>query len=133
MKIAVVSEDGVTISQHFGRASLYAVVTVEDGKVVASETRPKAGHHNVGGHHHEEHLSPGQRHGFDSAAQQTHATMAGNITDCQVLIAGGMGWGAHESLKSINIEPIITDIKDIEQAVKLYLEGKLPNLTARLH
>ncbi len=35
MKIAAVSEDGVTISQHFGRAPFYVVVTVEDGKIVA--------------------------------------------------------------------------------------------------
>ncbi len=132
MKIAVISEDGATISQHFGMAPLYVVVTIEDGKVVNKETRPKAGHHNLGGHH-EEHSTPGQRHGFDASAQQTHATMAGNITDCQVLIAGGMGWGAYESLKSQNIEPIITDVKDIEQAVKLYIEGKLPNLMQRLH
>ncbi len=132
MKIAVISEDEKTISQHFGMASLYVVVTIEDGKVVSKEARAKAGHHNLGGHH-EEHSTPGQRHGFDAGAQQTHATMAGNINDCQVLIAGGMGWGAHESLKGFNIEPIITDVKDIDQAVKLYLEGKLPNLMERLH
>jgi len=44
-----------------------------------------------------------------------------------------MGWGAYESLKTQNIEPIVTDVKDIEEAVKLYLEGKLPNLIKRLH
>ena len=131
MKIAVISEDGETISQHFGMARLYVVVTIEDGKVVNIETRPKAGHHNLGEHHHEH--APGQRHGFDVAAQSTHATMAGNINDCQVLIAGGMGWGAYESVKSFNIEPIITDVKNIEQSVKLYLEGKLPNLMEKLH
>jgi predicted Fe-Mo cluster-binding NifX family protein len=131
MKIAVISEDGKTISQHFGMAPLYVVVTIEDGKVVNKETRPKAGHHNLGGHQ-EEH-TPGQRHGFDAGAQQTHATMAGNISDCQVLIAGGMGWGAYESLKSFHIEPIITDTKNIDQAVNLCLQGKLPNLMERLH
>ena len=31
MKIAAVSDDGITISQHFGRALLYVVVTAEDG------------------------------------------------------------------------------------------------------
>ncbi len=29
MKIAAVSEDGITISQHFGRAVYYVVVTVQ--------------------------------------------------------------------------------------------------------
>ena len=133
MKIAVISEDEKTISQHFGMAPLYVVVTTEDGKVVSKETRPKAGHHNLGGGHQEEHLAPGQKHGFDATAQSTHATMAGNINDCQVLIAGGMGQGAYESLKSFKIEPVITDVKNIEQAVNLYLQGKLPNLRERLH
>ena len=32
MKIAAITEDGTTISQHFGRAPLYLVVTVEDAK-----------------------------------------------------------------------------------------------------
>ena len=43
MKIAAVSEDGVTISQHFGRAPFYVVVTVEDGKIVSREKRDKMG------------------------------------------------------------------------------------------
>jgi len=59
--------------------------------------------------------------------------MMENIADCQVLIAGGMGWGAYDSLKSCNIEPIVTDVRTIEEAVKLYLEGKLLNLMERLH
>jgi predicted Fe-Mo cluster-binding NifX family protein len=59
--------------------------------------------------------------------------MAQAIDDCQVLIAGGMGWGAFESLKSRNIEPIVTNVKDIDKAVKLYIAGKLPNLMERLH
>ena len=49
MKIAAVSEDGVTISQHFGRAPFYVVVTVEDGKIVAHEKRDKMGHNQFGG------------------------------------------------------------------------------------
>jgi predicted DNA-binding protein (UPF0251 family)/predicted Fe-Mo cluster-binding NifX family protein len=133
MKIAVISDDGKTISQHFGMAQLYVVATAEDGKITGMETRSKVGHQNLGGGHHEEHLAPGQPHGFDATAQTTHATMAGNINDCQVLIAGGMGQGAYVSLKSFKIEPIITDVKDIKQAVNLYLEGKLPNLRERLH
>jgi predicted Fe-Mo cluster-binding NifX family protein len=59
--------------------------------------------------------------------------MVETIADCQVLIAGGMGWGAYESLKSRGIEPVVTDVENIEEAVRLYLEGKLPNLMERLH
>lgn len=131
MKIAVISEDGNTISQHFGRAPLYVVVTVEDGQIVAKETREKAGHHTFAGQHQD--TVPGERHGYGAGAQARHASMMESIADCQVLIAGGMGWGAYENLKRLNIEGVVTDITDIGKAVKLYLAGELPNLMERLH
>jgi predicted Fe-Mo cluster-binding NifX family protein len=59
--------------------------------------------------------------------------MAETITDCQVLLAGGMGWGAYESLRGYSIEPIVTDVENIYKAVELYTKGKLPNLMERLH
>jgi predicted DNA-binding protein (UPF0251 family)/predicted Fe-Mo cluster-binding NifX family protein len=132
MKIAVVTDDELTICQHFGRASLYMVFTIQDGKITGKEKRPKMGHSHFaaaeGSPH--EHSGP---HGFDAASQQKHASMAETIADCQVLITGGMGRGAYESLKSYNIEPVITDINNIDDAVKLQLEGKLPNLVDKLH
>ena len=131
MKIAAITEDGIAVSQHFGWAPLYLVVTVEDGKVTNKETRNKAGHHTFA-HHHTESVH-GERHGYDAGAQAKHASMMENISDCQVLIAGGMGWGAYDSLKSRNIQAIVTDVGAIDEAVKLYLEGKLPNLMERLH
>ena len=131
MKIAAITEDGVAISQHFGRAPLYLVVTVEDGKIVNKETRAKAGHHTFAAHHTE--LAPGERHGYDAGSQARHASMMENIADCQALIAGGMGWGAYESLNSRGIRAIVTDVGNIDEAVKLYLEDKLPNLMERLH
>lgn len=130
MKIAVITKDGDTISQHFGQAPLYVVVTVEDGKIVSQETRPKPGHHTSAAHRPK---APGEKHGCGRGAPARHARMAETISDCQLLIAGGMGEGAYNNLKSHNIEPVVTDVKNIEEAVKLYLEGKLPHLTERLH
>jgi predicted Fe-Mo cluster-binding NifX family protein len=132
MKIAAISEDGTTVSQHFGRAPYYLVVTVEDGKVVSKEKRDKAGHHTFAAGQHPD-TAPGERHGYDAGSQVRHKSMVETIADCQVLIAGGMGWGAYESLKSRGIEPVVTDVENIEEAVRLYLEGKLPNLMERLH
>lgn len=132
MKIAAISDDGVNISQHFGRAPLYVVLTVEDGKVISKEKRDKAGHHTFAAGQHPD-TAPGERHGYDAGAQSRHDTMAQSIADCQVLLAGGMGWGAYDSLKSRGIETMVTDVENIEEAVRLYLEGKLPNLMERLH
>ncbi|MFC2019245.1 NifB/NifX family molybdenum-iron cluster-binding protein [Chloroflexota bacterium] len=131
MKIAVISDDGTTISQHFGRAPLYVVATIESGKIVKKEIRAKTGHHTFAAHHSE--LAPDERHGYDAGAQVRHTSMAETIADCQVLIAGGMGWGAYDSLKGRNIETIITDIESIDEAIQRHLEDKLPNLMERLH
>lgn len=132
MKIAAISEDGTTISQHFGRAPYYVVLTVEDGKVVKREKRDKAGHHTFTADQHPD-TAPGERHGYAAGSQSRHTTMAQSIVDCQVLIAGGMGWGAYESLESYGIETMVTDITSIDEAVNLYLQGRLPNLMERLH
>jgi len=132
MKIAAISDDGVHISQHFGRAPYYVVVTVEGGEIVASETRPKAGHQTFAAQGHPR-LAPGERHGYDPGSQAKHQSMAETIVDCEVLIAGGMGWGAYESLKGYGIRPIVTDVGDIREAVLRYIDGNLPDLMERLH
>ena len=132
MKIAAITEDRATISQHFGRAPLYLVVTVEDGNIVGKKTRAKAGHHTFAAGQHPE-TAPWERHGYDAGAQSRHASMAETIADCQVLIAGGMGRGAYENMKSYDIEPVVTDVENIDEAVTLYLGGKLTNLMDRLH
>ena len=132
MKIAAASDDEVNISQHFGRAPYYVVETVEDGRVVDRETRAKAGHQTFAAHESPK-LAPDERHGYDAGSEIRHESMAEAIHDCQVLIAGGMGWGAYESMREHGIETIVTDVKDIDEAIELYLAGNLPNLTALLH
>jgi len=134
MKIAAVSEDGVTISQHFGRAPFYVVVTVEDGKIVSSEKRDKMGHNQFGGEAHEEaHGQDPRGHGFDPAAQDRHARMVTAIADCDVLLARGMGAGAYESMKQANIRPVVTDVTNIDEAVQAYLAGSLADHIEKLH
>src|SRR5512139_730900 len=117
MKIAAVTEDGATLSQHFGRAPYYQVFTVENGKVVSREQRKKAGHHTGGtpGCHQDQSCHDG-KHGMDAASQDKHSGMLANILDSQVLIAGGMGYGAFASLENSGIEPIITDVETVDEA-----------------
>ncbi len=130
MKIAAVTEDGVTISQHFGRAPYYVVLTVEDGQVVGREQRDKIAHgQGAGGHVHIE----GQAHGFDAASQDTHSRMAGPIADCQVLLARGMGMGAYASLQQAGIRPIITTLADIQEAALEAAAGTIIDHQERLH
>jgi predicted Fe-Mo cluster-binding NifX family protein len=135
MKIAVITEDGVTISQHFGRAPYYKVFTIEGGKIVSHEQREKMGHSHFANepHHEEGHHDHSQGHGFDPASQTRHAQMAVAISDCEALLAGGMGNGAYVSLKAANIKPIITDIQSIKEAIKAYIDGTIVDHQERLH
>lgn len=131
MKIAAITDDGVTISQHFGRAPYYAVFTVEEGKVVKRELRDKLGHTQFT--HEEGHIDEQGRHGYGPGSQGRHARMAEAIADCQVLLCRGMGWGAYEAMNQYSIQPIVTDIAEIEAAVRAYLDGEIVDHTERLH
>jgi predicted Fe-Mo cluster-binding NifX family protein len=144
MKIAVISDDGKTISRHFGRAPYYLVLTVEDGKIVAREQREKIGHNHFHGgielvtegaaeaEHDHEH-GHGAGHGMDEESHGKHAQMAETIADCEVLLCGGMGNGAYQSMQRLNIRPIITDLSDVDAAVAAFLDGSIVNRTDRLH
>jgi len=91
MKTVVVTNGGLTISQHFGRATHYAALTMEDGEIVKREMRDKLGHaHFVG--QEETHHEPGELHGFSPGAQDRHVQIIEAIKDCQVLLARGMDW-----------------------------------------
>lgn len=129
MKIAVVTVDGNTVSQHFGRSPYYAVVIVENGESKSRELRQRrVGHFAPEGPQHGEHHEQNGRHGYGPEARMSHAAMAQEISDCQVLIAGGMGSGAYENLKEAGLEVILTDIEMIDSAVSAYLSGSLKNL-----
>ncbi len=131
MKIAIITDDGKTISPHFGRAQYYLVVTLENGKEVSREMRPKLGHAQFSGEPHVE--IPGQPHGMDPASQSRHSRMAAAIHDCRVLLACGMGMGAFQNLEGMGVTPILTNIREVDQAIAAYLNGKLEHQPERLH
>lgn len=133
MKIAVITDDGKTISKHFGRAAYYMVVTIEGGKEINRELREKPGHQQFHTQGQEEHQHPEGQHGFDPASHTRHSSMAQVIADCKVLICGGMGMGAYSSLQALNIQPVVTDLDDVDGAVQAFLDGKLIDHTELLH
>lgn len=132
MKIAVITDDGKTISQHFGRAPYYMVLTIEEGKIAQREMRHKIGHNHFSAQHQtEEPHTAG--HGMDSDSHNKHVSMAETIADCKVLLCGGMGMGAYESMRRLNIKPMVTDLRDIDAAVQALIDGKLIDHTELLH
>ncbi|MBC7256018.1 MAG: dinitrogenase iron-molybdenum cofactor biosynthesis protein [Chloroflexi bacterium] len=131
MRIAFITDDGRTISAHFGRARYYAVLTVENGQIVERELRPKPGHAQFSAQ--ESHGAHDGPHGTDPASQSRHTSMAEAIRDCEALICGGMGYGAYQAMRELGIKPVVTDEVEIEAALRAYLEGHLEDHTERLH
>lgn len=122
MKIAAVTDDGVTLHSHFGQATLYQVLTIENNQIVAREQRAKPSHQH------------GAQHEHHGAGGDTHAAgMAQVISDCQVLLARGMGQPAYNSLEAAGIQPILTEKQTIDDAVQAYLRGELTHRTERIH
>ncbi len=120
MKIAVVTDDGKTICQHFGRAKYYLVVEIQEGRIVDGVLRPKAGHHTRGHEHGYEH---GHNHDHDHGADSRHRQMVETIRDCRTVLVGHMGPGAREALSAAGITPRSTEIREIDEAVRRYLDG----------
>lgn len=116
MRVAVASQDGESISAHFGRCACFIIFDAEDGRVVRIELRKNthtshgAGNCHTAGH--------GQPHSHTAVVQALH--------DCQAALCYGMGWRAANDLMQNGIQPVIIDSKrSPEEAVTLYAQGKL--------
>ncbi len=122
MKIAVVTEDGQRVSNHFGMAPWYRVFTVEEGQIVAEEMREKW-HHQSHDHSHDH----GHGHGHGP-----HAEMFAPLQDCDVVIAGGLGAGALQHLAAVGVELILAGGL-VDDVVAAYLRGELKSDPRRIH
>ena len=119
MKIAAVTENGKTLSNHFGRAPYFRVLTIQENKIVADETRIKPYH----GH------SEGQVHPHNHTL---HEDMFAPIVDCEILLCGGMGEPAFQKAIAAGLEVILTG-GEINDAITAYLSGHLSSDTRRIH
>ncbi len=108
MKIAVASENG-TVTQHFGHCEGFMVFNTEDDKIVGTE--------NVS--------NPGHRPGFLPVFLHEMGV--------DVIISGGMGGAAVDIFNQNGIEVIIGASGSSEEAVKLYLAGKLQSTGSICH
>jgi len=132
MKIAFVTDDGIAISSHFGRAGKYLVVNTDNGKEIGRELKNKLGHqHFSQGESHHEHGS-GQ-HGFDPASQSRHAGMLEPIMDCEVVICGGMGQGAYASIVATGKKVMMVNDLSINEALDAFLKNELRSSENLVH
>ncbi|MGB9824176.1 MAG: NifB/NifX family molybdenum-iron cluster-binding protein [Candidatus Hydrothermia bacterium] len=123
MKIAIASDDGKTLSMHFGRALGFVIVEVEGNEVKSVKYIPNT----ITPHSRGEHKEHGEHHGHH------HDYILENLKDVEVVIAGGMGRRLFEDLKAAGKKVFVTDEEDVMEAVDLFLKGELKNLDELLH
>jgi len=119
MKIALATLNGTTVTSHFGRTKGFVVVNVEDGIETAREFRETS----PGGH--DNHQDPGHN--------RRHHDLVGTISDCGVVIAGGMGHPIQERLQQAGLEVVLTGVRSIDDAVTQYVDGSLGHDQDRAH
>lgn len=106
MKLAVTYDNG-QVFQHFGKTQQFKIYDIQEGKVGPSLVTGTGG--------------------------QGHGALAGLLRGLgiSVLICGGIGPGAQEALKSLDITVIPGITGDADQAVQDFVDGKLvPNTEA---
>ena len=135
MKIAIVADDEKTISQHFGRAEKYIVVSCGQKNIIERKSLPKldfchSSHRRHGQH---EHGSDPRGSGFGNRSKVSHEQMFEGIKDCDILVSRGMGRGAYLDLQQLGIKPIITDIADIDMAIQAVMNDSIVNHVEKLH
>jgi predicted Fe-Mo cluster-binding NifX family protein len=114
MKIAVPTNDGVTLSEHYGRSAAFLIFELENGRITKRETRPNRAHHAGG----------------DGECQQggghSHAGIVTALAGCDVVLCGGMGGRAAEALRAGGITPVpVSATGSAEEIVAAYAAGSL--------
>jgi predicted Fe-Mo cluster-binding NifX family protein len=122
MKIAIPSDEGTYISQHFGRTLGFTVFEVANGQIINQEYRLNDFTGHASGQHHE-----GQHHGaeHDDHAQHSHSRILNALNDCEIVIAGGMGRRLADDLTGAGKKIFITTITETRKAIELFLADEL--------
>ncbi len=110
MKIAVPTDDGKRIAEHFGRAQSFLIFTVEESRIISRDAVNSRSPHTDGTHSE----SPGECARFMPALDGT-----------DVIISRGMGRRAVGHFQETGIKPVFTDLEDAKDAVRAYANGTL--------
>jgi predicted Fe-Mo cluster-binding NifX family protein len=125
--IAIATDDGTSISSHFGRAQFYEVLTFVNGELTKRERREKAGHHSFPQAEGEHVHHSGQEH------QHRHHAMVASIPDCQAVVVRGMGEGAVEHFRQAHLIPVLTGLHTIDEVIRAVAADSLDHDPRRIH
>ena len=120
-KAAFTTDDRIIITPHFGRANYFEIIEVSDGTITSRERRDKLSFHK----NHDESNLPDHN--------DRHQAIYDSIKDCDFIVSGNMGYGIYDFLKENKKQPIITDIRNIDDALPRIIDGTIENRTDKLH
>ena len=120
MRIAIPTNDGTSISEHFGRSAAFLIFETENGRITSRAMKTNGAHHGQGacGHHSTE------------SKPHSHSGIVAALKGCEVVICAGMGSRAAEALKTNGVTQIVvTTPGPAEEIVSAFLAGKLTRKT----
>ena len=118
MRIAVPTNDGITVSPHFGRSAGFLVFEIEERRIKSREMRTNQTQHS--------HAQGACGDHSGGSEVQSHAGILSALAGCDVVICSGMGRRAAEALKAGGItEVVFTAPGPAEETVVTYLAGNL--------
>lgn len=91
-RVAVASRDGKTVHEHFGKATMFQILDIQDGVARFVESRP-----NV----------PTCRGGMDPDDEEPHRDLPDSITDCCAVVVAAIGPGARDRLKRHKMQAFV--------------------------
>jgi predicted Fe-Mo cluster-binding NifX family protein len=118
MKIAMPTDDGTLISNHFGRSASFLIYEIENGKVIGREVRQNGMHHT----HEAGQCGPSS----PASGPHSHAGILTALEGCDLVICAGMGEGAATALRARGMEILRVLPAPAEDTVAAYLAGNLP-------
>lgn len=131
MKIAVATDDYVSITGHVGKCAGFLIFDVENGQILKEEKRKNdfTNHGNKSTPSHA--VTHNHEHG-----KRGHERLAEGLGDCSHLICHGAGWRLVEDLKVQKIELVLTRETDAKMAAIQLERGNLvvdESLTCHSH
>lgn len=122
MKIAIVTDDMRTISKYFGQAKYYLVFTIKNGKIIAQGSHKKMSDNVL--FCQQQDLTR-ELHDSDAQSEMYITKIVESIIDCDVLLTRGMDRDLYDGMQIRCIQPIITNIQNVQEALDAYLAGDI--------
>lgn len=121
IRVAVATDDGKTISAHPARAKYFEIITISDGKITDRVRITKGIHHVL------------NIEGEKSSLNRRNKHIIPPFPGCTHMIARGIGSNAYHRLLRLDINPILTDIHSIDEALTAFISGSIISHTNRIH